>query len=535
MTIRVRFAPSPTGNVHIGNIRAAIFNWLFARHEDGRFLLRVEDTDRERSTPEAVRTLLDALEWLRLTPDEPPLFQSSRATAHLALAERLVTQGKAYRSRGERGEAVVFRIPWEATAVPGVHRVETVEWSLYPDVPLRIDATGIRFALISRKGKPVQFSGCLAGFRDLDVLDASGAVLFQLEPIAARILAGDESVRIDTPGRIRFTRHEITFTDIVKGELSKPLDSMKDLVIVRGDGSAVFHLANVCDDLHQKITHIVRGDDHVENTYRHLFLYDAIGASPPAYAHLPMIVNAAGKPYSKRDGDAFVGEFREKGFLPEALFNYLSLLGWSPGNDQEKLTRDELVSLFSLDRVQRAPAQVDMAKLRNLNGHYMAELDFACFLESAREVARGCGWGEVAGADPPYFDRIARLLQSRTKVFAQVCEWDYFFCEIPQYDEKACRKFLRREGTHAALQAFAERAATISFTLPDIETAVCAVTRAAGIPDGRLNQPLRVAVTGRTVGAGIYETLEVLGRDRVLQRLDYVLKHYGPESETPGD
>ncbi len=528
MSIRVRFAPSPTGNVHIGNIRAAMFNWLFARHEGGRFLLRIEDTDRVRSTPEAVRTLLESMEWLGLIPDEPPLYQSSRSAAHLETAAALLAAGKAYRSRGERGEAVVFRIPWEAPDLPEVRCAGRIEHILHPDVPLRIEAGGVRFATVSKKGKPVEAGGCLAGFRDLEVFDAAGNRLFRLDDsTAAEILAGARTVRVPAPARLLFTRHEITFTDLIKGPLAKPLDSMKDLVIVRSDGTAVFHLANVCDDIHQGVTHIIRGDDHVENTYRHLFLYRAIGAPAPAYAHLPMIVNAAGKPYSKRDGDAFVGEYREKGFLPEALFNYLALLGWSPGDDREKLTRDELVALFTLDRVQRAPARMDPAKLLNLNGQYMAELPFERFLETARQFAQGCSWGRAAAQDPVRFERVAALMQSRTKLFSQVCEWGYFFRELPEYDEKACRKFLRRPGVIPALAALARKLPDSEFTSAAIEAVIRSVTDAAGLRPGSLNQPVRVAVTGRTIGAGIYETLEVLGRDRACARLEHAVRTWG--------
>ena len=238
-TVRVRFAPSPTGNVHIGNIRAAIFNWLFARHEGGAFLLRIEDTDRERSTPDAIENLLDAMDWLGLDFDEEPLYQSSRLEAYREAAERLIEGGFAYRSDlGDpaKGEAVVFR----------AHRT-------------------------------------------------------------------------------------VVFEDLVKGRMRKDEKQMKDFVILRSDGTPVFHLANVVDDIHMGITHVIRGDDHVDNTFNHLLIYEALEAAPPRFAHLPMLVNDRGKPYSKRDGDAFVGEFREKGYLPEALFNFLALLGWSPG------------------------------------------------------------------------------------------------------------------------------------------------------------------------------------------------------------
>ena len=255
--IRVRFAPSPTGKVHIGNIRAAIFNWLYARHAGGKFLLRVEDTDLERSTPEAIQALIDCMQWLGLDWDEEIFYQTSQREHHLAVAEDLVARGLAYReNKGGKGECVIFRMPREGV---------------------------------------------------------------------------------------------IAYDDLVKGHIEKQAKDTQDFVIVRSDGSPVFHLANVLDDITQGVTHIIRGDDHVENTFKHIMLFRALGAPVPQYAHLPMIVNHAGKPYSKRDGSAFVGEFREQGYLPETLFNYLALLGWAPGDDREIMTREEMTEAFSFE------------------------------------------------------------------------------------------------------------------------------------------------------------------------------------------
>ena len=287
--VRVRFAPSPTGSVHIGNIRAAVFNWLFARHVGGKFLLRIEDTDLVRSTKEAIDKVLDAMAWLGLDYDEPVVYQTHNAADHLAAVERLLSSGAAYRAvkesvdpaTGEKksGEVVLFRMPKEGV---------------------------------------------------------------------------------------------IEYTDLVKGRMRKKAEDTQDFVIVRSDGSPVFHIANVVDDIKQGVTHIIRGDDHVENTFKHIQIFKALGAPVPEYAHLPMIVNAQGKPYSKRDGAAFVGEFKEQGYLPEALFNFLVLLGWAPGDDREVMSRSELVEAFSLDRVKSSPARFDLKKLLWMNGEYIA-------------------------------------------------------------------------------------------------------------------------------------------------------------------
>jgi glutamyl-tRNA synthetase len=415
--------------VHIGNIRAAIFNWLFARHEGGRFLVRIEDTDLERSTPEAVRTVFEVLEWLGLASDEEPLYQSTRRAAHLAAAEALLAKGAAYKEdKGGtgKGECVVFRMPPEAMA----------------------------------------------------------------------------------------------FHDEVKGDLRKEAADMKDFVIVRSDGSPVFHLANVVDDIFMGTTHVIRGDDHVENTYRHVALYQALGAPVPRFAHLPMIVNAQGKPYSKRDGDAYVGDFRDKGFLPEALFNYLSLLGWSPGEDREKMSREEMIRLFTLDRVKSGPAQMDMKKLTHLNAQYVAEMPADVFARDAHRAVRALAWG-AAVEDDAAFRAVCALMQTRTHVLSLTSEWAYFFGEAYEVDEKALRKALGKEGIPEAVAALRTRLedGEPAWGAVEIESAIRAVEQEHGIPEGKLNAAVRALVTGLSHGAGLYETMAMLGRERVVKRL----------------
>ena len=521
MSVRVRFAPSPTGHVHIGNIRTAIFNWLFARHEGGQFLLRIEDTDRERSNQEAIDALLDVMGWLGLDYDEEPLYQSAQAAKHLAAAEQLVASGDAYKhAKGEGGEAVLMRIPWNAPELPFVARGETVEFPVHPDVPLRIDHTGVYYAAVSKKGKAVEDSGCLAGFRELQALDAEGRVVFELEPAIGAILAGEQTVEI-TAASLRFTRHLVGFTDRVKGLLQKPLDSMKDQVIVRSDGNPIFHLANVVDDITQGVTHIVRGDDHVENSYRHLFLFQLLGATAPTYAHLPMIVNDAGKPYSKRDGDAYVSDFRDKGYLPEALYNYLTLLGWSPGDDREKMTITELTEAFTLERVRSAPSQMDAKKLDHLNGLYIADMPAAEFVALAHANAPAADW-LPATADAA-FTQVAKMMQSRARTLLVAADWDYFFRREPLvYDQsnKGIRKGLNKAGTPELLRDLSARLATTEpWDEATIEATVHAATEARELGQGSMNLPIRVAVTGTNVGAGLYETMVLLGRELCRERL----------------
>ena len=435
--VRTRFAPSPTGQVHIGNIRAAIFNWLYARHAGGQFLLRIEDTDRERSTPEAVRAVLGAMEWLGLNWDEEPLYQSTRTAAHLAAAEELLRKGHAYKEdKGGtgKGECVIFRMPGT----------------------------------------------------------------------------------------------DMAFHDLVKGDLAKKAADMKDFVIVRSDGTPVFHLANVVDDLHMNITHIIRGDDHVENTYRHVAMFRALGATPPQYAHLPMIVNAQGKPYSKRDGAAYVGDFREKGYLPEALFNFLALLGWSPGGDRELLPRAEMVQLFSFERVLSSPAQMDLVKLLWMNGEYMRALPREQREAACRSVLEARGlWNAALPAD--YLGRVLDTMAERIKLFADIADAGYFFTEDYPYDEKSVQKRLLKPGALESLAAVRTAYAGLAdFTAASTEAALRALAAARGVGMGDLVHPVRVAVSGTGVGPSLFHMLEVLGKERTLARMDKTLEKFKP-------
>jgi glutamyl-tRNA synthetase len=316
---------------------------------------------------------------------------------------------------------------------------------------------------------------------------------------------------------------DMGFHDEIKGDLLKKSEDMKDFVIVRSDGSPVFHLANVVDDITQSVTHIIRGDDHVENTFRHVALYKALGAPVPRYAHLPMIINAQGKPYSKRDGAAYVGQFREMGFSPEALFNYLTLLGWSPGEDREKMTREEIIAAFSLDRVKSGPAQMDLRKLTHMNGLYLAELPLETFAEGVRRHLATLDWGQAL--DNSYFMQVCRLLQSRTPIYTNSETWKYFFVESIDFDEKAVQKNLKKDGARTALQTVRNNLSSSDFSYTAIHDAISQAEKLLGVGEGKLNQFIRVAVTGTTIGAGIYETMAILGATRSLARLDHAINN----------
>ena len=517
--VRVRFAPSPTGNVHIGNIRAAIFNYLFARHNGGKFLLRVEDTDKERSTQEAVDNLLKCMDWLALEHDEEVFYQSSQEQAHISIANRLVEEGKAYRAtKGDGGEVVLFRIPQVTENCSNIVKLGDASQDLHPEATTKIDKTGLTFFLVSRKGKAVpQENMCLAGFHKMKLFNEAGEEVFDLESNLDALLSGDAEFAIEGAVKMTFVRHAVSFTDMIKGELKKPLDSIKDLVIVKSNGSPLFHLANICDDITQKMSHIIRGDDHVENTYRHVLLYHALGEEAPVYAHLPMIVNKSGKPYSKRDGDAYVGDFKSNGYLADTLFNYLILLGWSPGNDQEKVTREEAIKLFELERCKSTAAQMDMDKLYNLNGQYLAELTDEAFFAMVQEEIKAYDW---YNGDTTYLKEVSALMHSRTKLITQLETWDYFFTEgITQTDEKKVQKVLNKEIVIAALTTFVETAKDIDFTDENIEATARAAAEANELNPGKINQPLRLSATAAGGGAELFPTLALVGKEKVLARI----------------
>ena len=424
--IRVRFAPSPTGKVHIGNIRAAIYNWLYARHTGGKFLLRVEDTDLERSTPEAIQVLFECMQWLGLDYDEEVFYQTKNVKRHLEVVEQLIASGHAYKCEktsrdGKTGTVVMFKMPKEGT---------------------------------------------------------------------------------------------IEFDDIVKGHMAKKAEDIQDFAIVRSDGSPIFHIANVVDDIDQRVTHIIRGDDHVENTFKHICIFKALGAPVPKYGHLSMIVNAQGKPYSKRDGAAFVGEYREEGYLPEALFNYLLLLGWNPGDDREVLTREEMIKEFDLEKVHVTAAKFDLKKLQWMNGEYIKQIPHDKFKEMLKAKVKVEGEGEE------WWSYLANQVQIRTKFLKDLDQGlEYLWTDEFPVDEKAVEKRLKKDGAKAALEEVIELFKKVdNWLAPDLEAVVKNLSQGNGM--GPWVHPIRVAVSGRGEGIGLFEMLQLLGKETVLRRLE---------------
>jgi len=440
--MRVRFAPSPTGALHIGGARTALFNWLLARGSGGEMVLRIEDTDRERSTPENVDQILEALDWLGIDHDGDTVFQSRRADRHAEVVQRLLDSGHAYRS----------------TAGPD-------------DVRAWREAHGNQ------------------GFRGTD--EGTGAV---------RLRIPDEGVTI--------------VRDVIRGESEFQNALQDDLVIARADGTPVYHMAVVVDDLDAGVTHVVRGADHYSNTPKQLLILEALGELPPVYAHVPLLHGPDGKKLSKRHGAASVQELRDAGYLPEAVRNYLALLGWgSAGGDDTFFTTEQLQQEFALERVSRSPAIFDEQKLRWMNGRYLRELPPAD-LQARLETLYG----------RPLRRDIVEISQEKISTLAEFWPLSGFFFDGPAQDRKAREKVLGAEGARSALQAARVALDDLASWTPEaLEAALKGVVEREGLKPKHVYQPVRVAVAGGTVSPGIFETLAVLGRDETLRRLDATL------------
>lgn len=530
--IRVRFAPSPTGHVHIGNIRVAIFNWLFARHHGGNFLLRIEDTDRERSTPEAIHTLLEAMQWLGLTYDEEPIYQSRQLPVHTAAARRLIEAG--YASQIAEDAPIVLHLDaklYHPSFITEPREEATIDLSrgeIYASPRALFHVT-----TSDRSGESFTTPYAWDALDSLQILLEDGSTLDGIhlrEHIRTQCNSTEQQVALATflpacPKSLRFRRRYVYFEDLVLGRLEKPLESLRDFVIVRSDGTPVFHLANVCDDITQKITHILRGNDHVENTFRHLFLFHALGATPPQYGHFPMIVNAQGKPYSKRDGDAYVGDFQAKGILPECLFNFLALCGWSPDDGREIMTREEMIAAFSLEAVSASPAQFNLEKLLWMNGQYIMRMQPQSLLPLLQAEWRQAGYSTEGWSEANLL-RLVELQRERIRTLREIVpNTHYFFSEGVTLDEKAKKVLSKKEG--AGMRILHEILPQLE-SLPvwneaELEKVITRFTETSDLKMGDVAQPLRAAVTGGTTSPGIWETMALIGRDRCLRRIKAIL------------
>ena len=439
--IRVRFAPSPTGYLHIGGARTALFNWLFARHHGGTFILRIEDTDTQRNSQEAIDVILRGLSWLGLDWDEGPTSGDPDAPG-----------------RGGRGPYFQSR----------------------------------RGAIYARRIQELRDKGL--------AYDRDGAVFF------------------------RMSREAITIPDLIIGDVHRPLTDREeadpDWVLVRSDGTPVFHLVNVVDDLEMGITHVIRGEDHLANTAKHLALFRAFGVEPPKYAHIPLILNPDGSKMSKRDHGAHVTNYQDDGFTPEAVLNYLALLGWSPADGKEFLPVPELVARFGLDRVNRSPAKFDVKKLEALHFEHTRSLAPACFAERG-VVALARAGIQTSGFAPDYVAAALETAREKGKLFKDLPAFvDFYFAPD---DAVPVEPETRAKALGASAKAPLEKLSVAFGALEDfkaapLEASLKALAAELGVKVGALVQPVRAACTGKSVGPSLYHLLEVLGRDRVQRR-----------------
>jgi glutamyl-tRNA synthetase len=463
--MRVRFAPSPTGALHIGGARTALFNWLLARQHGGTLLLRIEDTDRERSTPENVEQILDALRWLELDWDEGPVFQGERAARHREALDALLESGHAYRSNATADDVAAYK-------------------RLY---------------------------GAERGFR------------------------GEESAGSQKEGAVRLhvpSGGSTVVHDLIRGDTTFEHVHLDDPVIARADGSVLYNFAVAIDDLDAGITHVVRGEDHLSNTPKQLLVLQAaraVGFGPdkpePLYAHLPLLHGPDGKKLSKRHGAASVQELREAGYLPDAVRNYLALLGWGSDDDATVMSTAELVERFELERVSRNPARFDEAKLRWLDGIYMRELPLAELADRVLDylAITDTDAARAAAADRDLLEGAVAISQEKIQTLADFWPLAAFFFKAPSEDPAARERWLGERGTAVLGEARSELSCAAAFDVPAVEAALGSVIERHAAKPREVYQPVRVAIAGTTISPGIFESVALLGREETLRRIDLAL------------
>lgn len=461
MKVRTRFAPSPTGFLHVGGVRTALFSWLYAKRHQGEFILRIEDTDQERSTQASIEAILKGMEWLGLDYDKGPYYQTERYPRYLEMAEKLLAAGKAYRCYCSK------------------ERLET-----------------LRAEQLANKEKPRYDEHC----RNRNFGNRS-------EPSVIRFKNPKEG--------------HITFTDHVYGEIQVANSELDDLVIVRSDGNPTYNFAVVIDDWDMEISHVIRGDDHINNTPRQINLFKALEAPIPEFAHLPMILGEDGKRLSKRHGAVSVLQFKEEGILPHALLNYLVRLGWSHG-DQEIFSVEEMCSLFDLKNVSRGASSFNYEKLYWLNQHYQRT-------DPPEEVADALTWHfeqkEVDLSKGPSLVDLVKVQAERCKTLQEMCEKSLsFYSEAIEYDQDAVKKHLRPVALEPLIALFRCFTELSTWEKDDLQECINNVSAAFDMNMGKIAQPLRVAVTGGSNSPSIDMTLYLLGKERVLARLERAIE-----------
>ncbi len=459
MTVKTRFAPSPTGSLHIGGVRTALFSWLYARHHGGEFYLRIEDTDRERSTDEAIQIILDGMAWLKLDHDGDIVYQTQRFDRYREIINTLLQNGHAYHCNCTRE---------------------------------RLDE--LRERAMASGQKPRYDGHC----RSLSVTDENTVIRFK-NPVAGDVIVEDE-----IQGRVVFQNSELD-----------------DLIIARSDGNPTYNLTVVVDDMDMGMTHVIRGDDHLNNTPRQINIFKALGANVPRYAHIPMILGPDGRKLSKRDGAASVLQYRDDGYLPDALLNYLVRLGWSYA-DEEIFSREQMIELFDIKDVNKSAASINPEKLVWLNQHYLKHAESEALVVPLRAQLEGMNVNTEHGPD---IVALIDVQKQRTETVKQMAEQSAcFFQDLDEFDAKAAKKHLRPVILEPMQKLYTELEALTDWQSEPIKQTVEAVASEFELNMGKLGQPLRVAVTGTGVSPNIDDTVRLMGKDKTLKRMKKALE-----------
>jgi len=462
--VRTRFAPSPTGDLHIGGARTALFNWLLARHTQGLFILRIEDTDVARSTQESIQVILDAMTWLGIDWDEGPFYQIQRIPLYQEVAERLLKEGKAYRCYCTPEELEIKR---EAALRAGL--------------------------------KPKYDRTCL-----------QRGVFYPDKPYTIRFLSPDEG--------------ETVVEDLIQGRVEFDNAELDDLIILRSDGLPTYNFSVVVDDMTMEITHVIRGNDHLNNTPRQIQIYQALGYPLPKFGHVPMILGPDKKKLSKRHGAQSVMEYKKMGYLPQAVVNYLVRLGWSHG-DQEEFTREELIEKFSLEAVGRSAAAINPGKLDWLNAQYIKRIELDELVQRVRPFMEAKGY---LITDLDRLRKAASSLRERVKTLVEMADLsEFYFCEEIAYDEKAAGKFLNKEAMPMLEQVITSLSKESILQKENVHRLIQQMAETRGEPLVKIAQPIRVALTGKAVSPPIDEVMEALGKTEVIKRLQRAIEKIG--------
>jgi len=470
--VRVRFAPSPTGNLHIGGARTALFNWLFARHNGGKLILRVDDTDIERSTEESMKGILDGLKWLGIDWNEGPIYQSNRLDEYRKFAEKLLEEKKAYQCFCTKEELDEMR------------------------------------KLAQQEGRPPMYSG------------------------KCRNLTEEEKNKYLKEGRKPVIRLKVPKTgktivnDIIRGDVEFDNSTIDDFIIMKSDNMPTYNFATVIDDFQMNISHIIRAEEHLSNTPKQILIFKALGFKIPKFAHVSMVLAPDRSKLSKRHGATSVQEFKDLGFLPEAIINYITLLGWVPADGEEIFNTDKSIREFTLDRVSKNPAIYDTQKLTWINGHYIREYDLdklaqavVPFLKNKKLINENY--------DYEYVKKVLKAVRDREKTLVDICDaMSYYFKDFTFYDEKGVKKYFTKEGVDIILEKANETLSKVEiFDSCHTENAYRNLIEEMNISSSALFHPTRLAISGRTFGPGLFDVMELLGKERTLERLKKAIEY----------